>query len=62
VLHFRRFRPFRSKGVENHSAASAGGDFFAFWLTTKQQHTSAQHDISYSFFNAELNGIAFMGD
>ncbi len=41
------------------SAAAAGGDFFAFWLITKQQHTNAQHNISYSFNNAELNDIAF---
>ncbi len=40
-------------------AAAAGRGFSAFWSTTKQQHTNAQHNISYSLINVELNGIAF---
>jgi len=40
-------------------AAAAGGDFFAFWLSTRQQHTIASSIISYSLSNVQLNGIAF---
>ncbi len=40
-------------------AAAASGDFFAFWLITKQQHTNAQHNISYSLLNDKLNGDVY---
>jgi len=41
------------------TAATADGNFSAFWLITMQHHTKACNDISCSFINVELNGIAF---
>jgi len=40
-------------------AAAASRDFFAFWLTTKQQHNDLSSIISYSMLNDKWNGDVY---
>ena len=52
-------RGVQQSGRSAQPAASAGGNFIAFWFHTMQQHTTAQHHSGYSLLYAQWNGVVY---